>query len=139
LKRVDAAKAAFYPSFDIKAFFGFNALNLSQLFLHASQQINIAPGLYLPVFDSGRLNASLGGERAEQRADSPSSPASAAIEAERRQITVMFIDLVDSTAPAERFDPEDMRRLLGGYHQACAGQSKLVKIGGAQTSTGLRS
>jgi len=68
LKRVDAAKAAFYPSFDIKAFFGFNALNLSQLFLHASQQINIAPGLYLPVFDSGRLNASLGGERASSNA-----------------------------------------------------------------------
>ena len=26
--RIDAAKAAFYPSFDIKAFFGFNALHL---------------------------------------------------------------------------------------------------------------
>jgi outer membrane protein, multidrug efflux system len=68
LKRVDAAKAAFYPSFDIKAFFGFNALDLSQLFLRASQQINIAPGLYLPVFDSSRLNASLGNERASSNA-----------------------------------------------------------------------
>ncbi|MGY2491493.1 MdtP family multidrug efflux transporter outer membrane subunit [Cupriavidus sp. CP313] len=68
LKQVEAAKAAFYPSFDIKAFFGFNALDLSQLFLHASQQINIAPGLYLPVFDSGRLNANLRGERAASNA-----------------------------------------------------------------------
>lgn len=68
LRRVDAAKAVFYPDFDIKAFFGFNALDLSQLFLHQSQQINIAPGLYLPVFDSGRLNASLGGERASSNA-----------------------------------------------------------------------
>ncbi len=68
LKQVDAAKAAFYPSFDIKAFFGFNALNLSQLFLHASQQINIAPGFYLPVFDSGRLNANLRGERSASNA-----------------------------------------------------------------------
>ncbi|SDJ61190.1 Adenylate and Guanylate cyclase catalytic domain-containing protein, partial [Paraburkholderia steynii] len=33
---------------------------------------------------------------------------------------MMFIDLIDSTALAERFDPEDMRRLLGVYHQACA-------------------
>ena len=41
-------------------------------------------------------------------------------DAERRQLTVMFIDLIDSTALAERFDPEDMRRLLGIYHQACA-------------------
>lgn len=58
--------------------------------------------------------------RAEQSGDLPSSPASEAVEAERRQITVMFIDLIDSTALAERFDPEDMRRLLGVYHQACA-------------------
>jgi outer membrane protein, multidrug efflux system len=61
--RIDAAKAAFYPSFDIKAFFGVNALHLSDLFTHASQQINLIPGLYLPIFDGGRLNANLGGAR----------------------------------------------------------------------------
>jgi outer membrane protein, multidrug efflux system len=61
--RIDAAKAAFYPSFDITAFFGFNALRLQDLFTHASQQINIIPGLYLPIFDGGRLNASLHGAR----------------------------------------------------------------------------
>jgi predicted ATPase/class 3 adenylate cyclase len=58
-------------------------------------------------------------ERAPERPERPSSPA-ATVEAERRQLTVMFIDLIDSTALAERFDPEDMRRLLGVYHQACA-------------------
>ncbi|WP_343219815.1 MULTISPECIES: efflux transporter outer membrane subunit [Paraburkholderia] len=61
--RNDAAKAAFYPSFDIKAFFGFNALHLADLFTHASQQINLIPGLYLPIFDGGRLNANLSGAR----------------------------------------------------------------------------
>jgi multidrug efflux system outer membrane protein len=61
--RIDAAKAAFYPSFDIKAFFGLNALHLADLFTHASQQINLVPGLYLPIFDGGRLNANLGGAR----------------------------------------------------------------------------
>jgi len=61
--RIDAAKAAFYPSFDIKAFFGINALHLSDLFTHASQQTNLVPGLYLPIFDGGRLNANLGGAR----------------------------------------------------------------------------
>src|SRR5690242_9348001 len=38
-------------------------------------------------------------------ASSPSSPASA----ERRQLTVMFCDLVGSTALAARLDPEDVR------------------------------
>ncbi|MBZ5790709.1 MdtP family multidrug efflux transporter outer membrane subunit [Burkholderia contaminans] len=61
--RIDAAKAAFYPSFDIKAFFGVNALHLADLFTHASQQINLVPGLTLPIFDGGRLNANLGGAR----------------------------------------------------------------------------
>lgn len=61
--KIDAAKAAFYPSFDIKAFFGVNALHLGDLFTHASQQINLVPGLYLPIFDGGRLNANLGGAR----------------------------------------------------------------------------
>ncbi|SAL77881.1 adenylate/guanylate cyclase [Caballeronia arvi] len=54
------------------------------------------------------------------RKDSSLSSSPGALEAERRQVTVMFVDLIGSTALAERFDPEDMRRLLGGYHQACA-------------------
>ncbi|WP_409936947.1 MdtP family multidrug efflux transporter outer membrane subunit [Paraburkholderia sp. BCC1885] len=61
--RIDAAKAAFYPSFDIKTFFGVDALHLADLFTHASQQFNLIPGAYLPIFDGGRLNANLGGAR----------------------------------------------------------------------------
>ena len=56
---IDAAKASFYPSFDIAAFIGFDALHLSDLFLHTSHEINLIPGLYLPIFDSGKLNANL--------------------------------------------------------------------------------
>ena len=41
--------------------------------------------------------------------------------AERRQITVMFVDLVDSTPLSERFDPEEMRELLQTFHGLCAG------------------
>lgn len=40
-------------------------------------------------------------------------------EAERRQITVMFCDLVGSTALAEQLDPEDLRALMQAYQQAC--------------------
>ena len=42
------------------------------------------------------------------------------IEAERRQLTVMFCDLVGSTALSTRHDPEDLRELIGGYHRAVA-------------------
>src|ERR1051325_787849 len=38
--------------------------------------------------------------------------AAAAADAERRQLTVMFCDLVGSTALASRLDPEDLREML---------------------------
>ena len=41
-------------------------------------------------------------------------------DAERRQLTVMFCDLVGSTALATRFDPEDLRELIGAYHRCVA-------------------
>ena len=37
--------------------------------------------------------------------------------AERRQLTVMFCDLVGSTALASRLDPEDLRGIIGTYHR----------------------
>ena len=37
--------------------------------------------------------------------------------AERRQLTVMFCDLVGSTALSARLDPEDLREVIGAYHR----------------------
>ena len=49
----------------------------------------------------------------------PETAASAA-SAERRQLTVMFCDLVDSTALSTRLDPEDLRDIIGAYHRVVA-------------------
>ena len=40
--------------------------------------------------------------------------------AERRQLTVMFCDLVGSTALSARLDPEDLRAVIGAYHRCVA-------------------
>jgi class 3 adenylate cyclase/predicted ATPase len=40
--------------------------------------------------------------------------------AERRQLTVMFCDLVGSTALSIQFDPEDLREIISAYHRAVA-------------------
>jgi class 3 adenylate cyclase len=40
--------------------------------------------------------------------------------AERRQLTVMFCDVVDSTALSHRLDPEDYRDVIRAYQAACA-------------------
>lgn len=42
------------------------------------------------------------------------------IEAERRQLTVLFCDLVGSTALSSRLDPEDLREVLAAYHHCAA-------------------
>ena len=41
-------------------------------------------------------------------------------DAERRHLTVMFCDMVGSTALAARLDPEDLQQLIRSYHEAVA-------------------
>ena len=88
---------------------------------------------YLTDQDFERLGVSLGHMRKLQAAarsqtastdeeepkakdDTPATP-----DAERRQLTVLFCDLVGSTALSSRLDPEDMRDVLRSYQDACAG------------------
>jgi class 3 adenylate cyclase len=40
--------------------------------------------------------------------------------AERRQVTVMFSDLVGSTALSARMDPEDLGKLISAYQKSVA-------------------
>ena len=44
----------------------------------------------------------------------------AATEAERRQLTVMFCDLVGSTALSTGMDPEDLRDVIASYQNRCS-------------------
>src|SRR5262245_3189966 len=48
----------------------------------------------------------------------PDTPVQA--DAERRQLTVMFCDLVGSTELSARLDPEDLREVIAAYHRAVA-------------------
>ena len=41
-------------------------------------------------------------------------------DAERRQLTVLFCDLVDSTVLASQLDPEELRDVVRAYQEACA-------------------
>jgi hypothetical protein len=55
--------------------------------------------------------------RSNPRPDHGPPPSSA----ERRQLTVMFCDLVGSTALASRLDPEDLREVVRAYQETAAG------------------
>jgi len=83
--------------------------------------------------DLERLGVSLGHRRRMLRAirelvgPAPAAAQPAVTEpkpqdtAERRQLTVMFCDLVGSTALSAGLDPEDMREVIRAYQDACSG------------------
>jgi class 3 adenylate cyclase/tetratricopeptide (TPR) repeat protein len=80
--------------------------------------------LEIPLGDRKRFMRAIaalsdGGTATRRPADTASTPPPHA-EAERRQLTVMFCDLVDWTALSTRFDPEDLREVIRAYQDACA-------------------
>jgi class 3 adenylate cyclase len=93
-------------------------------------QADIDPSVlpYLTEVDLERLGVSLGHRKklllaiaalTESAANGAASPmgAAAAPEAERRHLTVLFCDLVGSTALSSRLDPEDLRAVIAAYHR----------------------
>ena len=67
-------------------------------------------------------------ELSEDQSPAPTPPDPPPAEAERRQLNVLFCDLVGSTALASRLDPEDTRELIGAYHRCCA--AVIERLGG---------
>ena len=65
--RIGAAKADFYPNINLTAFLGFDALTLHglDLFSAGSRTGGVGPAIHLPVFEAGRLQASLRGRYGE--------------------------------------------------------------------------
>lgn len=59
-------------------------------------------------------------QASDSKASSATSAEAAPDVAERRQLTVMFCDLVGSTALSTQLDPEDLRKIIGAYHRTCA-------------------
>ncbi|XWN32960.1 MAG: adenylate/guanylate cyclase domain-containing protein [Devosia sp.] len=81
--------------------------------------------LGLPLGPRRRLLANVGALEQQKpqppKEDSPAlAPSNQA--AERRQLTVMFVDLVGSTALSASLDPEDMGEVIRGFQNAVAGE-----------------
>src|SRR5205809_7572707 len=86
--------------------------------------LDVLPELTDQDFD--RLRVLLGHRRKMLRAIAELNQAELVVEpalqhdAERRHLTVMFCDLVCSTALSARLDPEGMGAVVGAYRAACA-------------------
>ncbi|UXN64460.1 AAA family ATPase [Phyllobacterium sp. A18/5-2] len=68
------------------------------------------------------LAAIAGLGNADMRDPKPVAGSTPRVEAERRQLTVMFVDLVGSTALSSQLDPEEMAEVIGKYQNAVAGE-----------------
>ena len=87
--------------------------------------------LGVPLGDRKRLLKAIASFGPAQMVAEPRGPPptpSSTDAAERRQLTVMFCDLVGSTALSARLDPEDMREVIAAYHRCCA--ELITKAGG---------
>jgi class 3 adenylate cyclase len=104
----------------------------------AENGIDVSVLRYLTDQDLEKIGVLLGHRRkmlaAIQELGSPAVTQPAAVElkpqeaAERRQVTVMFSDLVGSTALSARMDPEDLREVISAY-QKCVAES-VQRFGG---------
>ena len=64
-KRIDQAKASFYPNVNLSAFVGVQSLGLDSLTKSGSDIGSIGPAFSLPIFDGGRLRGQLRGAEAD--------------------------------------------------------------------------
>jgi class 3 adenylate cyclase/predicted ATPase len=66
------------------------------------------------------MRAIVGLDKAPEASTEAASPAAVPRDtAERRQLTVMFCDLVGSTALSTKLDPEDLRGIINAHHRCC--------------------
>jgi class 3 adenylate cyclase len=94
----------------------------------ADNDIEFANLPHLTEDDLKEMGFSIGHRRTFQAAAAMLSSGSVQVargpahlpEAERRQLTILFGDLVGSTELATKLDPEDMREVLRAYQDACA-------------------
>ena len=70
--------------------------------------------------ENRRIGASQTSPQSPTPNTQPLSPNTQPLAAERRQLTVMFCDLVGSTALSERLDPEELREVVRLYQETCA-------------------
>jgi class 3 adenylate cyclase/predicted ATPase len=101
------------------------------LFVRHRIDLDALPNLTEP--DLAKLGVPLGDRKRLRRAmasppgaaGTTTAAASAGTVAERRQLTVMFCDMVGSTSLSAKFDPEDVRDIIAGFRETCV---RVVKL-----------
>src|SRR5262245_56251097 len=91
------------------------ALTAELLYVHPVRDDEGRGLIWTGVAESAQAVAA----QSAQTLQHPAAQAQQSPDAERRQLTVMFCDVVDSTTLSSQLDPEDYREVVLGYQAAC--------------------
>ena len=122
-KRIDVARADFYPNISLSALVGLQSLGLSNLFSAGSEYGNGGAAISLPIFDGGRLQGRYRGARADY---------DVAVATYDRTLIDALRDVADLVASRTA----NMRQ-LAGRREARVAASEAAKLAGLRYRAGL--
>jgi multidrug efflux system outer membrane protein len=121
--QIGVAMAAFYPTFSLSSFIGFESANLSTLGNWQSRVASIIPGVSLPIFQGGRLKANLAATRAQHRQT---------VAAYVNQVLIAYGDVEDALTDLHAYTDE-----IGNLRSAVNASQEYLRIAQVQYRIGL--
>jgi multidrug efflux system outer membrane protein len=121
--QIGVATADFYPRFTLTSSAGFESANIASLFTWQSRVASILPSVSIPIFEGGRLRATLEATRARYRQ---------AIAAYTNQILVAYGDVEDALTDLHAFTDE-----VGNLREAVSASRDYLRFAQAQFKYGL--
>ena len=122
-KRIDVARADFYPNISLSALVGLQSLGLSNLFSSGSEYGNGGAAISLPIFEGGRLQGRYRGSRADY---------DAAVATYDRTLIGALRDVADIVASRAA-----TARQLAGRREALTAAAEASKLAGLRYRAGL--
>jgi NodT family efflux transporter outer membrane factor (OMF) lipoprotein len=122
-KRIDVAKADFYPNINLSAYLGRQSLGIDLLTQPESAIGNLGLALRLPIFEGGKLQSAYRGSRADY---------DAAVAAYDETLTGALRDVADAAATSRSISAQ-----LAGRQQALAAGENAFKLARLRYENGL--
>lgn len=122
-KRIDVARADFYPNISLSALVGLQSLGLSNLFKSGSEYGNGGAAISLPIFDGGRLQGRYRGSRADY---------DVAVATYDRTLVAALRDVADIVASRAANE-----RQLAARREALTAAAEASKLAGLRYRAGL--
>jgi multidrug efflux system outer membrane protein len=121
--QIGVATAAFYPTFSLSSFVGFESANLNNLVNWQSRVASIIPGVTLPIFTGGRLKANLEATRAQYRQT---------VAAYVNQVLTAYADVEDALTDLHAYTDE-----TGSLRSAVTASQEYLRMAQVQYRLGL--